>query len=223
MLDAPRLRLLQGLARRHVRGAQEADDLLQEALILALQKGRLPRRDLEPWLAGTIRNLAATARRGAMRRVRREAAFADLAVSTGPAADDPAAAAGRTGLPRAFVETLPASLRLVALLAGAGATRAEIAHVTGASDAALRQRLAALRARRRLFRDAGGEAAPDAPALQLPFGAIRRALMPVARRPGVALASHDPDGHLLAFAFSPGRPHVSPSGGHQGYRQPTGG
>jgi DNA-directed RNA polymerase specialized sigma24 family protein len=223
MLDASRLRLLQGLARRHARGAQEADDLLQEALILALQKGRLPGRDLEPWLAGTIRNLAATARRSSMRRVRREAAFADLTAATGPAADDPAAAAGRTGLPRAFVETLPASLRLVALLAGAGATRAEIAHVTGAGDAALRQRLSALRARWRHFRAAGGEAAGAAPALPLPFGAIRRALLPVARRPGVALASHDPDGHLIAFDFSPGRPHVFPSGGHQGYRQPTGG
>lgn len=223
MLDAARLHALKRLARRHARGADDADDLLQEALILALQKGRLPGRDLEPWLAGTIRNLASTARRGAVRRVRREAAFADLAAAIDDTAEDRAAAAGRSGVPLAFVETLPGSLRLVALLAGAGATRAEIAHITGAGDAALRQRLSALRARWRLFRDAGGEAAGTAPVLPLPFGAIRRALLPVARRPGVALASHDPDGHLLAFDFSPRRPHVSHSGGHQGYRQPTGG
>lgn len=222
MLDAARLHALKRLARRHARSADDADDLLQEALILALRKGRLAGRDLDPWLAGTIRNLAATARRGSMRRVRREAAFADLAASIDPAADRSAPAAD-TRLPRAFVETLPAGLRLVALLAGAGATRAEIAYVTGVGDAALRQRLAALRARWRLFRDAGGEGTGAAPVLPLPFGAIRRALLPVARRPGVALASHDPDGHLLAFDFSPRRPHVSPSGGHQGYRPPTGG
>jgi len=209
MLDAARLHALKRLARRHARSADDADDLLQEALILALRKGRLAGRDLEPWLAGTIRKLAATARRSRMRRVRREAAFVEVS--------ETAAADGLPdGLSPAFVAALPPSLRIVALLAGAGATRAEIRHVTGIADEALRQRIAALKARWRAHRAMSGGDEPGQGAAApppLPFGAIRRALLPIARRPGTALASHDPDGHLVAFEISFPRPHEMAIGG----------
>jgi hypothetical protein len=36
----------------------------------------------------------------------------------------------------------------------------------------------------------------------LDFGIIRRALLPAARRPGVVLASHDPDGQLFVVSTS---------------------
>ena len=201
MLDAARLQRLRRLARRHARGTQDADDLLQDALIVAIGAGRLLDRDLDAWLVGVMRNIAATARRGAARRAKRETAFAS--------ATEYADAAGLPErLPAGFVSSLPPSLRLVAMLAGAGATRAEILYITAVSDVALRQRISGLRARWRLHGAAAGEGElPLQSRLPLPFGAIRRALLPFARRPGVVLASHDPDGHLIAFDFSSANPH----------------
>jgi DNA-directed RNA polymerase specialized sigma24 family protein len=203
MLDQARLERLRGFVRRHCGAGQDADDLLQEALIVAIGSGRLRDRDLDAWITGVMRNIAATARRSAARRLRREAAFAEISP-----------AIGSTGLPEgppaSFLATLPPSLRIVALLAGAGATRAEIRHVVGIADDALRQRIGALKARWRAHRAASGEDGTghaSAAPLPLPFGSIRRALLPVARRPGTALASHDPDGHLIAFDFSPLQPH----------------
>lgn len=209
VLDAARLQRLRVLARRQCRAGQDADDLLQEALIVAIGAGRLRDRDLDAWLSGVMRNIAATARRGAARRARREAAFVDVSEAAG-------ADGLPDGLPAGFVAALPPSLRIVALMAGAGATRAEIRHVTGIADEALRQRIAALKARWRTARAASGDDDPGqgaAAPLPLPFGAIRRALLPIARRPGTVLASHDPDGHLIAFDFFFTRPHGTATGG----------
>lgn len=211
MLDAARLQRLRGVARRHCRAGQDADDLLQDALIVAIGAGRLRDRDLDAWITGVMRNIAATARRGAARRARREAAFVEVASAAGFPEGGLA-----DGLPAGFVAALPPSLRIVALLAGAGATRAEIRHVAGIADEALRQRIGALKARWRAHRATSGDDEPGQGAsarLPLPFGAIRRALLPIARRPGTALASHDPDGHLIAFDFSRIRPHETAVGG----------
>jgi len=207
MLDAARLQRLRGLARRHCRGAQEADDLLQDALIVAVGAGRLRDRDLDAWLVGVMRNLSLTAHRGASRRAKREADFASAAEYTGPVGLP-------DRLPTAFVASLPPSLRLVALLAGAGATRAEIRHITGASDVALRQRIGGLKARWRAHRARSDVDDVPCSRLTLPFGAIRRALLPIARRSATALASHDPDGHLIAFDFSSAPSHKRTIGGN---------
>lgn len=207
MLNAARLHRLKGLARRHCRGAQEADDLLQDALIVAVGAGRLRDRNLDAWLVGVMRNIASTAHRGAVRRASREAAFASTA-------EHIESAGLPDGMPADFVASLPPSLRLVAMLAGAGATRAEVRYITGASDMALRQRIAALKTRWRLNRLGSGCEDAVGCHLSLPFGAIRRALLPIARRSGTALASHDPDGHLLAFKFSSAPSHKRPIGGN---------
>ncbi|RST88048.1 sigma-70 family RNA polymerase sigma factor [Aquibium carbonis] len=208
MLDAARLHRLRGLARRYARGSQDADDLLQDALIVAIGAGRLRDRDLDAWLIGVMRNIAATTHRGAARRAQRETAFASVV-------EHPSSAGLPDGLPANFVGSLPPSLRLVAMLAGAGATRAEIRHIIGTSDMALRQRIGTLKARWRVHLAVGGESeGATLSRLPLPFGAIRRALLPVARQLGVALASHDPDGHLLAFDLSSARPHERALGGN---------
>ena len=62
------------LARRHTRRAEEAQDLLQDALLDAVAAGRadLSQSANRRWLIGVIRNRAALAARGAARRTRRE-------------------------------------------------------------------------------------------------------------------------------------------------------
>jgi len=64
------------LARRLVADAGAAEDVAQDALVLALQRGPRERTGLRAWLAGTVRNLARHRGRGEVRRRRREAAAA---------------------------------------------------------------------------------------------------------------------------------------------------
>lgn len=172
------------LARRQARGRMEAEDLLQQALLVALATGRGNATEERPWLGGVMRNIALAHARGCLRRRRREAAFAGTCSSMMEATTAPE------------LPPLPASLRIVALLALAGQTRAEIRHVLRISDEALRQRLSALR---RHLKTA--EAPSGLPALRgaLAFGAIRRSLLPLMARTDIDFASHDPDGHPVAF------------------------
>jgi len=79
---------LRGLARALVRGDADADDLLQDAAIDAIEHPPAGDRPVRPWLAAVLRNRWRMDRRGrARRRVREDAAVAgddDAA----PAADD---------------------------------------------------------------------------------------------------------------------------------------
>jgi hypothetical protein len=68
-------------------------------------------------------------------------------------------------------------------------------------DAALRQRLAALK-RRLADRGVLPPATTLGLNLDLPYGRIRDALLPKLIREGGLFASHDPDGHLIVFATS---------------------
>jgi RNA polymerase sigma-70 factor (ECF subfamily) len=202
---AARLPGLRAAAARCSRVPDEAEDLLQDALLEAVRAGRadLTQAANHRWLLGTLRNLGAMSARGAARRRLREQAW----MSAADAAATPAVAS--TWPPSealaARLETLPPALRQVADLALAGHDRREIAWLLRLGDATLRQRIAALR--RRL---AGFAPEPDAGAsceeLTLPLGLIRRALLPVViAREGVG--AHDPDGHLLVFSPSqPARP-----------------
>lgn len=182
---------LKAVARRHARSADEADDLVQQALLAAIEAGRtdFTSGQTRAWLKGVIRNKARMAARGAVRRKARETAWQDGAALT--------IERSTAGLPD--VSALPRSLRLVALLAFAGATRPEIAWLLGLSDTALRQRISQLkRALDGLPEGEGG------PALQgaLPFGALRRSMVERLKARGGFLASHDPDGHLFVIASS---------------------
>jgi DNA-directed RNA polymerase specialized sigma24 family protein len=183
---------LQRLARRHGR-AEDADDLLQEALIEAFRHDRLDLSAAEnrAWLVGVLRNKAKMAARGRVRRLARDGRFV---VEPEPAPSAPPDMADLLG-------GLPPSLRAVAALALAGQTRREIAYLLRLTDAALRQRLTALR--RALA--ARGAAMPDGlPGLggTLDYGRIRDALLPMLLRQRGMLAAHDPDGHLFVIRGS---------------------
>lgn len=185
---------LLALARRHARNAAEAEDLLHEALIVALATGAKQPASARPWLAGVMRNMARMQARTGTRRRLRERRFAALS-------------ADRTGSDTSSMPDLSGlspALRVVALLALSGHSRAEIRYLLRLGDEALRQRIAGVR---RHLRTAGEGTPEGLPALNGPlaFGAIRRGLLPMAARGKAFLASHDPDGHPIAFAVLPGR------------------
>ncbi|MCW5716212.1 MAG: sigma-70 family RNA polymerase sigma factor [Bauldia sp.] len=174
--------------------SQQAEDIVQDVLLAAVANGRDPADPaLLPWLRGAVRRHAAFVSRSAGRRKRRDGAWFDMS---------PAAAAGEEG-PTDDLPPLPSAQRAVLALALAGHGRREIASLLRISDAALRQRLGALR---RAIRNAG-TAMPKAFALRtghLRHGLLRQALLPLVRGRADGFASHDPDGHLfLVVAASP--------------------
>ncbi len=184
------------LARRHSRRADEADDLLQSALLAALESGRtdLAAPETRRWLSGVIRNRAAFDARTAGRRRRRDTAWAEAAPSVSPTAGP------STG--EDLLHGLSPALRTTGLLVMNGCTRAEIGWLLNLPDTALRQRISQLR---KALKDCE---APGQPELfgALAFGQLRRSLLAATRRGGAFLASHDPDGHL----FVVGRSHFAP-------------
>lgn len=182
---------LHTIARRVSRRRDEADDLVQQAILAALEAGRtdLSAPETRRWLAGVIRNRAAFDARTSARRRRRETAWSDAMTMDAPAHVHPAVNA---------VAALSPALRVTALLALAGHTRQEIGWLLNLSDEALRQRISQLKRAlaRQGPRDGSG---PDG---DLAFGRIRRALLSPARRQSAFLASHDPDGHLFVLSRS---------------------
>lgn len=191
---------LHAQARRLARRPEEADDLLQSALLAALESGRtdLAAPETRRWLSGVLRNRAAFDARTATRRKRRDSSWSEDVLHPSQT--------GGGGSPRLRGETegaaatagLPPSLRLTALLALSGHTRQEIGWLLNLSDTALRQRISQLR------RALASAPAPDTadPAGELAFGRIRSALLGPARREHALLASHDPDGHLFVVSRS---------------------
>lgn len=184
---------LHAQARRLARRPEEADDLLQSALLAALESGRtdFAAPETRRWLSGVLRNRAAFDARTSARRRRRETAWSDTQ----------APEAQRLSVePRgreATLPDLPPSLRLTALLALSGHTRQEIGWLLNLTDTALRQRISQLK---RALADAPAPSAdPQGP---FAFGRIRRALLAPARRENAFLASHDPDGHLFVVSRS---------------------
>lgn len=174
-------------ARAHSRREAEAEDLLQTALVAALEARRadMGRSDNRRWLAGVLRRRALHEARTAARRRRRESDF--------QARQDAGAAVAPWDGPG--LATLPPALRTTALLALTGHTRPEIAWLLDLQDATLRKRISEIGRR---LKGAGPEAwaAAGAPKGSLSFGLIRRALIPRVRE-GAALGSHDPDGNLF--------------------------
>lgn len=180
---------LLALARRQTRRGDEAEDLLHDALIAAARGGETRPGIRRAWFAGVLRNLSRMNARGGVRRRDREAEFARHRMQVD---------AVRPSMPA--VDGLTPALRVVALLVLSGHDRAEIRHLLRLSDPVLRRRLADIRKQL-----AGGEAPADFAALSetLVYGSIRRGLLPVVRVGRAFLASHDPDGHPIAFAIRP--------------------
>lgn len=185
---------LMRVARRHSRRADEAEDLVQDALLAAVAAGRdVDAPANRPWLVGAIRRRASFVARGAGRRARRELAWHD-------GQDEPVA----TGAPPPSSEILsglPPSLKAVAALALSGHSRAEIRYLLRLTDAALRQRLTGLR-RQMQARGIDFPATTPGLALDLDYGRIRDALLGKLLRAGGLFASHDPDGHLFVIRRS---------------------
>ena len=97
-MDLAAYRRLRADARRHARQAQDADDLVQDALLIALEQGR---GDDPAWLAGVIRSQAAMQARSAIRRRRRETAVAEDDVAPAHEETPPSACALLERLPPA--------------------------------------------------------------------------------------------------------------------------
>jgi RNA polymerase sigma-70 factor (ECF subfamily) len=189
---------LHALARRASRRPEEADDLLQTALLAALESGRtdLASPETRRWLAGVIRNRAAFEARTSARRRRRESAWEEAFLPHAQRGGGGSRQRGETEGAAALTGLSPA-LRVTALLALSGHTRQEIGWLLNLSDAALRQRISQLK------RALDSAPAPDAdPAGPFAFGRIRRALLGPTRRKNAILASHDPDGHLFVVSRS---------------------
>ncbi len=196
-MDLEAFRRLRSRARRYAHRAQDADDLVQDVLVAALEAGRFD----EPWLAGVMRNQAAFAVRGAIRRRRREASVG--------APDEAAESAEGTITPQVnaleVLAALPPASRRVAVLALHGLGPGEIRWILGLTPAALRQRLSRIR------RQLGELPAPlraealalayvrdPARSADLQFGLIRRALK-AALHGHAGIGTHDADGHLIVI------------------------
>lgn len=191
ILGPAQYRHLLAVARRSSRWADEAEDLVQEALLEAVRLGR-EASDIS-YICGIIRNKGRMSLRGRFRRQRRDeqwrAGTDDMSMPV--AGDNPGPA----------LDTLPASLRIVATLALSGHNRREIGYLLGLSDVALRQRVSLLG---RHMRRHGVSMPVGLPGLKfgLAYGRMRDALLPALIRHGGTLASHDPDGHLFVVRRS---------------------
>ena len=192
-MDLDEYRRLRGRARRHTRRAQDADDLVQDVLVAALEAGRFD----APWLEGVMRNQATLAARGAMRRRRREA---ERGVTGEPAPPTDLPAVNMQVLDR-----LPPAARSVAVLALHGLGPEEIRWILGLTPAALRQRLTRVRrqlgelpASLRAEALALAYVRDPARSVDLQFGLVRRALK-AALQARAGLGTHDADGHLIVI------------------------
>jgi DNA-directed RNA polymerase specialized sigma24 family protein len=180
------------VAERSARRRSEAEDLFQTVWLAAVQAGRgdLSYAANRRWFVGALRKRAMFDARTAVRRRSREQC-ARMDAHTAQSAE----------APTWFVERLPPKLRTTLLLVLTGLSKSEVLWLLRINEPALRQRVAVIR-RRWLAEGGGSVDGLSALAGPLNFGVIRRALLPSVRRPGVVLASHDPDGHLFVVGTS---------------------
>jgi RNA polymerase sigma-70 factor (ECF subfamily) len=172
-------------------GSEHARDLAHDVLLDAVARGRTGELEGRGWVYGAMRRRAAFEARTAARRQARE-------VRWHAATTNPAASAWRFS-PELLARLSPA-LRVVAALASAELQPREIRAVLRLSDTAFRKRVSDLG---REVRDAARAGVTvvvpvtEGPAL----GPARAQLLAtLGRHPAWAIASHDPDGHLLVFS-----------------------
>lgn len=187
------LRQLRRIASRRARTPDEADDLVQDTLVAALEAGReCDGPQFFPWASAVLTRRAMFLARTAGRRRRRETNFAMEA-----AVDAALPSASERRIPRQFIDTLPPSVRTIALLVNAGLGRAEISAVLGISDLALRQRISYLR---KAWRRSGRKFELSEPPTRsrTPCGLLRRSLKTtLVKLPSARFAVADPDGHEI--------------------------
>ncbi|QYI99566.1 hypothetical protein KUV46_09385 [Thalassovita mediterranea] len=188
-MTEPWVRRLGAVARRHAGQPDEAEDLVQLACLAAVEAGRtdFESEETQKWLRGVIRNQARQVARTSVRRRERETGWQHVS-------DVPAGLTDRDAI---SLGGLSPSLRVTALLALNGATRAEIGWLLGLSDTALRQRISQLKR--------SIETSPDVDLTLdevLPYGAMRQRMRARLAPRGGFLASHDPDGHFFVLTTS---------------------
>jgi DNA-directed RNA polymerase specialized sigma24 family protein len=175
--------------RRFTQSEDDARDLAHDVLEIALAKGvnDWSSSERQAWLRGVARRRAAFVLRGSARRKRRELlAGAPLAVESSSWIWEPW-----------FLTSLPRSLRSLATLASADLCAAEVRWLLEITDTALRQRLSALRRALRGCEELPTLPAPE-PEPRAAFGARRaQVLAHLQRRGGRAIATQDPDGHVI--------------------------
>jgi RNA polymerase sigma-70 factor (ECF subfamily) len=217
------------LAQKHARVRREAEDLLQDALLVAIEHGRMD-LDVEAnraWLAGVIRNRGTLDARSASRRKVRERRFGDAQRQTASWNGSEAERQVETRAPGAvdlMLSTMPQAARQVAVLVLHGLSRAETRTALALSDTALRQRFTSIRRALKplppaLKRDAltVADARRRDRAAPYPMGLVRRALLrplhardqhraePAESAARRDIGTHDPTGHLLVI-HSQGKP-----------------
>jgi RNA polymerase sigma-70 factor (ECF subfamily) len=167
---------------------EEAEDLLQTALLVAVEAKRSDLTCVKNrrWLMGVLRNQSVFNARSAARRKKREATLTNT--NNIHTYNDETATY--------FIDSLPPSLKTTALLVLTGHCKKEIIWLLRVSDAALRQRIAEIKRR---WQQTGARQILELEGLaeDLPFGQIRKALLNAPCRDEATLASHDPDGHLF--------------------------
>jgi len=189
-ISAQGLRQLRRMASRRARTADEADDLVQDTLVAALETGRnCDSAQFFAWASAVLKRRALFVARTAGRRRRRDTHFAmEAAEMTQPASE--------RRLPRQFIDSLPPAVRTIALLVNAGLGRDEIVSVLRISDLALRQRISSLRKAWKLSgAEDGFEPLQRA---RPPCGLLRRYLKTtLVKLPSARAAIVDPDGHSI--------------------------
>lgn len=205
-MDLATYRELHTQARRLTRRAAEADDLVQDVLLIALETERFD----PAWLSGVLRNQAAMAARGAARRRKREIASADIDAVPPEASTPPD--------PKSLLQRLSPASRRIAVLALHGLSMDEIRWILQLTPAAFRQRLTSIRKtigamppEQQAESLALAYVRDPARTVELQFGLVRRALKS-AMRGGAGLGTHDPDGHLLVIRRGA---HTSLPGGNE--------
>ena len=200
-MDLATYRHLPARARRLSRRAADADDLVQDALLAALEAGR----EDAAWLDGVMRNLAALAARGAGRRRTREMAWADATE-----ADAPEPPAAPPAVRAAMLRRLPPAARRVAVLALHGLSAEEVRWILGITDTAFRQRLTRIRRAlgelppaQRAQAQALAYVRDPGRSVDLQFGLVRRSLKAALAGRG-GLGAHDPDGRLFVIRSAHG-------------------
>ncbi|MEM8588681.1 MAG: sigma factor [Pseudomonadota bacterium] len=184
------LRGLAVYARRLAPATGDAEDLVQEALIEAIRAGYRDFADFKTlrWLRGVVRNKA---RHHARTRARAMARDQTWYVQQ---SDRPTRNLDAHAL--VLSSDMSPSLRLLALLALSGHSRAEIAYLLGITDAALRQRVRALK---KALAQIGAPGLEEFVGLRgdLNYGQIRRHARSYLAAQRGDLATHDPDGHVF--------------------------
>ena len=207
---------LLSVAKRIAYNEQEAHDLLQEALVVAIKENRLDfslDNDTK-WLVGVMRNKALQEARTVSRRKNRDHSFSSEQPLETEATQDETNSSAQHALNTVLDKLSPAA-RKVAVLVIHGLGRTEICALLGVSDTAFRQRLTSIRKalgplppklQQEVIALAYASRKSRGKDTDLPIGLIRKALLKSLKGNGnehiQSIGTHDPSGHLIVVSPS---------------------